>query len=83
MTHPLTKFREKTGLSMDQVAKAASTSRQTIHRIENWGQSPSLALVARLIAASDNRLRADDFMPSTDAPSVSETPSRDEAAPNA
>lgn len=65
MTHPLTKFREKSGLSMDQVAKLADTSRQSIHRIENGDQTPSLRLVARLIGASGGKLRADDFLPVT------------------
>ena len=71
MAHPLTDFRTESGLSMDQVAKSAGTTRQTIHRIENAQQTPSLDLVGRLIAVSGGKLRADDFLPSAATPAPS------------
>ena len=64
MAHALTKFRTSNGLSMEQVAKLAGTTRQSIFRIESGGQTPSLALVQRLIDASSGSLSADDFLPS-------------------
>lgn len=63
MTHPLTRYLDDTDVGRADLARAAGTSRQTIYRIERGEQSPSLDLVARIIAATDGRLRADDFMP--------------------
>ena len=66
MTHPLATFRQKSGLSKEALAKRVGTTRQSIHRIEAGKQTPSLALVSRLIeiAKEESRdLRADDFLP--------------------
>lgn len=63
MEHPLAQYRKKTGVSREALAKRAGTSRQTIHRIEQGLQSPSLELVARLIAATDKQVKAADFLP--------------------
>ncbi len=63
MGHALVKFRQDWGLSCAELASRAGTSRQTIHRIEAGKQTPSLALVSRLIAISAGGLRADDFLP--------------------
>lgn len=63
MTHPLLDFRMKKGLSRRALAALVRTSRQTIHRIENGAQTPSLALVGRLVDKADGELRADDFLP--------------------
>lgn len=63
MNHPMTNFRKKTAISKERLAKLAGTTRQTIHRIESGEQTPSLDLVARLIAASEGALSADDFLP--------------------
>ena len=80
MDHPLTKYRTDFSLSMDQVAKSAGTTRQTIHRIESRDMTPSLGLVARLIEASGRRLRADDFLPPTATPAASEPAQAENAA---
>jgi len=64
MTHPLTRYIETSDVGRTALAKAAGTSRQTIHRIERGEQSPSLDLIGRLIDATGGALRADDFMPS-------------------
>ena len=66
MTHPLTRYIETSNVRRTALAKLAGTSRQTIHRIERGEQSPSLDLVSRLIAASGEALKADDFMPQRD-----------------
>jgi len=65
MKHALTIFRKEQKLSQAAVARLARTSRQTIHRIERGEQTPSLDLVRRLIDASQRRLRADDFLPTS------------------
>lgn len=61
MAHPLAVFREKSGLSKQEIAARAKTTRQTIHRIESGDQLPSLGLVRRLMDVTG--LRADDFVP--------------------
>jgi DNA-binding XRE family transcriptional regulator len=63
MQHALSEFRSRRGLSKAALAARAKTSRQTIHRIEAREQMPSMALVRRLVDATDGELRADDFMP--------------------
>lgn len=63
MTHPLTRYLDDTDVGRTELARLAGTSRQTIHRIERGEQSPSLDLVARIIAATEGKLSADDFMP--------------------
>lgn len=67
MAHPLTQYRLATGTSREALAKAAGTSRQTIHRIEAGEQSPSLDLVARLIDATGRAVSAADFLPVKDS----------------
>lgn len=64
--HPLIEFRAKAKLSRAELALLAETTRQTIHRIEAGEQTPSLALVRRLVSVAQAKgevLRADDFMP--------------------
>jgi DNA-binding XRE family transcriptional regulator len=64
--HPLTRFRQASKLSRSELARKVNTSRQSIYRIEAGKQTPSLALVSRLIeiAKEESRdLRADDFLP--------------------
>lgn len=65
--HALTTYREKHGISVAQMAHRVDTVRQTIFRIERWEQSPSLVLVAKLIEATGGEVRADDFLPKTEA----------------
>ncbi len=67
MMHPLTQYRADADVSRDALAKMAGTSRQTIHRIEQWEQSPSLDLVGRLIRATGGAVSADDFLPPSEA----------------
>lgn len=70
-THPLADFRVKANLSRAELALLAGTTRQTIHRIESGEQTPSLALVRRLVGVADARgqkLRADDFLPPAPTP---------------
>jgi len=63
MSHALAEFRTRKGLSKAAIAAKVGISRQSIHRIERGEQTPSLALVRRLVDATDGELRADDFMP--------------------
>lgn len=61
--HPLTRYIETRDVGRTALAKAAGTTRQTIHRIERGEQSPSLEMIGKLIEATNGVLRADDFMP--------------------
>lgn len=61
--HALARYRREKSLSLDDMAKLAGTSRQSIHRIEQGTQTPSMALVARLIEATRGKVRAVDFLP--------------------
>ena len=68
MEHALKRFRLSANISADQLAKAAGTSRQTIHRLENGHQVASLWLVSRLIKATGGAVTADDFLPGETPP---------------
>ena len=63
MTHPLRTYRHKTGLSLDALASRVNTTKTSLSRIERGVQTPSLALVLRLVRESGGLLRADDFLP--------------------
>lgn len=62
MTHPLAQYRSTANLTRDALAKLAGTSRQTIHRIENGDQTPSLDMIRRLVAVSEGALSLEDFL---------------------
>lgn len=63
MEHPLKHFRTNHELGTADIAARVKVSRQTIHRIEKWEQTPSLDLVAKLIGITNGELSADDFLP--------------------
>lgn len=63
MTHPLTQYRQDHGLSIEDMAKLVGTTRQSIHRIETGGQTPSFDMAEKIIAATNNALSVDDLMP--------------------
>ena len=68
--HPLTKFRAEAELSRAELARLAETTRQTIHRIESGEQTPSLALVRRILRVARGRgitLSADAFLTDSEA----------------
>jgi transcriptional regulator with XRE-family HTH domain len=66
--HPLREYRKKLGLSLDEIAARAGTTKSSVSRIELYQISPPLALVGRLVHATDGWLRPDDFMPRDYAP---------------
>jgi len=76
MVHPLKAYRDRAKVTAATLAARAGTSRQTIHRIESGAFSPSLDLLARIVAATDRAVSADDFLgwwtvtnpPAADAP---------------
>lgn len=63
-------YRTARGLSQGDFAKSVGVQKATISRIEKGKRTPSMALVSRMVEATDGVLRADDFMPD---PAISET----------
>lgn len=63
MAHPLTRYRHEHGLSVEAMAKLADTTRQTIFRIENGGQTPSIDMAKKIIAATGGKLTGEDLIP--------------------
>jgi predicted transcriptional regulator len=62
MEHALKHYRTSVGIRISQLARAACTSRQSIHRIEKGEQTPSLDLVRRLVDATEGNVTAADFV---------------------
>lgn len=66
----LREYRESKGLSQEALAKSVGVRKAAISRIELGRRTPSMGLVARLVAVSDGDLSADDFLPSEAEPAV-------------
>jgi transcriptional regulator with XRE-family HTH domain len=60
--HPLRRFRERAGLTLEQLAILADTSAASLSRIETGQQFPSFGLISRLARVSNGKLCANDFM---------------------
>lgn len=74
MKHPLAIARKQAGLSQQALANEVLCDRQTILRIENDRQTPSVHLVGRIVACLGARgvdLSADVFLPQSVAERVS------------
>ena len=71
--HPLARYAAASGRSLSELAIAAGTSRQSLHRIIKGEQMPSLDLVARLKHATGGAVTADDFLPAMPASAPRET----------
>jgi DNA-binding XRE family transcriptional regulator len=65
MNHPLTAARKSAGLSQQALADLVECDRQTILRIENGRQTPSLGMVSKIttaLRANNVELSADAFL---------------------
>jgi transcriptional regulator with XRE-family HTH domain len=60
--HPLKLWREKRGLTLDELAERVGSSKATLSRIESGKQTPSLGLIGRLKEATNGEVTADDFL---------------------
>lgn len=61
--HPLRLYRERSGLSLEELANACGSTRATLSRVETGKQNPSLDLIERIREATGGAIRADDFIP--------------------
>lgn len=61
-THPLRRYRQERGIKINDLARETHVHKATISRIERGKQTPSVALVRRLISASGGTLSSEDFM---------------------
>ena len=59
--HPLRAYRDRAGLSLEDLAKKSDTTRATLSRIENGRQNPSMALVSRIVMATNGEMKPNDF----------------------
>lgn len=59
--HPLRSYRERAGLSLDELALLVDASKASLSRIETRAQVPSLGLVERIVKAAGGELSANDF----------------------
>jgi transcriptional regulator with XRE-family HTH domain len=62
-THALRNWRVSQGLTQQDVAQMADTTRATICRIELRVEDPSFHLIKRLVRASAGAVTANDFLP--------------------
>ena len=68
MEHPLRTYRARRGLTLEQLAIRASTTRATVSRIEAGLQKPSFELLRRLVEATDNEVSADAILAAVPKP---------------
>lgn len=61
--HPLRIHLKKTGQTLEAFAARVGSSAPSLSRILNGKQSPSLALVGRILAETGDALSANDFLP--------------------
>lgn len=59
MTHPIKAYRAQRGLSLQQLAERARTTRSTVSRIEAGLLKPSFDLLDRITAATGGEVSAD------------------------
>ena len=60
--HPLRAFRDAKGVSAAALAKKVGVTRQSIYRIENRQQEPSIALIRKLVAATHEEVSAEAIL---------------------
>lgn len=61
--HPLRTHLRETGQTLEAFAVKVGTSAPSLSRILTGKQTPSLALVGRILRAAGGKLTADDFLP--------------------
>jgi len=60
--HPLRAYRERSGISLAKLADLVGTTRQSLFRIEGGSQNPTLEMMAKITAATNGEVTANDFV---------------------
>jgi DNA-binding XRE family transcriptional regulator len=60
--HPLAAYREAKNVRPSVAAKELAISRQSLFRIENGDQTPSVELIKRIVAFTDGKVSASDLV---------------------
>ena len=61
MEHPLKRWRQGQGLSLDALAIQVNASKAQLSRVENGNADPSVSLIRRICEASDGAVTPGDF----------------------
>lgn len=61
MEHPLRRYRRDAGLTLEALSARLGISKASLSRVETGRQTPSLALLQRITAATDGAVTANDF----------------------
>jgi DNA-binding XRE family transcriptional regulator len=62
MKHPLTAYREETGVKSVVLAGELDISRQSLFRIEKGQQTPSVDLIKRIVSVTGGKISANDLL---------------------
>lgn len=60
--HPLAAYREAKNVRPSVAARELEISRQSLFRIENGDQTPSVDLIKRIVAFTDGKVSASDLV---------------------
>jgi transcriptional regulator with XRE-family HTH domain len=60
--HPLTRYRQRHGLTLAAFAKLVGTTKGTISRIETGTREPAVSLLRQIVAATRHEVSADDII---------------------
>ena len=64
MKSPIKTFRTEKKLSLDEMAQRIGTTAASLSRIENGKQDIGLAMMLRIVEATNGAVTPNDFMPS-------------------
>jgi transcriptional regulator with XRE-family HTH domain len=60
--HPLTRYRQRHGLTLAAFATLVGTTKGTISRIETGTREPAMSLLRQIVAATNYEVSADDII---------------------
>ena len=61
LEHPMKRWRKHFNITLDSLSFATGLSPSSLSRIERYKQTPLIGAAQKIIAASQNALRPDDF----------------------
>jgi DNA-binding XRE family transcriptional regulator len=78
-THPLALYRARHNLSLAKLAEAVGTTRQSLFRIEKGDQKPTFEMMAKIAAATNDEVSANDLVAAVPAHPSPQPPSSEAA----